>query len=99
MRNLLIASFPLCAIGCVTEEAAPPVTSSVEQHATVCGFGPTVKGIDVSYHNGTIDWNAVKADGVEYAFIRVSDGATFQDPNFDTYWAGSRAAGVKHGVY
>lgn len=29
------------------------------------------KGIDVSYHQGEIDWQAVAADGVEFAIIRV----------------------------
>ena len=28
------------------------------------------KIIDVSYHNGTIDWNAVKVNGIEGAILR-----------------------------
>jgi GH25 family lysozyme M1 (1,4-beta-N-acetylmuramidase) len=49
--------------------------SSDEQavHA-VCGSGSTVKGIDVSKWQGTINWSAVAGDGVKLAFIRVSDG-------------------------
>jgi uncharacterized protein (TIGR03382 family) len=78
--------------------SATPEVSSVEEDTTVCGSGPTVKGIDVSYYQGAIDWPTVKADGVVYAFIRTSDG-TYHDPKFDTYWAESRAAGVKHGAY
>jgi GH25 family lysozyme M1 (1,4-beta-N-acetylmuramidase) len=78
--------------------ANAPAVSSVEENTTVCGSGPTVKGMDVSYYQGTIDWNAVAADGVVYAFIRTSDGS-FHDPQFDNYWAQSRAAGVKHGAY
>ena len=77
-----------------------PSVSQVDEATTnVCGVGPTVKGIDVSYYDGTIDWNAVKASGVVYAFIRVSDGTGFHDPQFATYWAASRAAGVLHGAY
>jgi len=85
-------------VGCSGEQAASTV-STIESEATVCGVGSTVKGIDVSYYQGTIDWNAVKNDGVAYAFIRVSDGEVFADPKFDSYWAGSRAAGIKHGAY
>jgi GH25 family lysozyme M1 (1,4-beta-N-acetylmuramidase) len=77
---------------------APKSLSDVEQDTTVCGVGPTVKGIDVSYYQGSINWTSVKNDGVVYAFIRTSDG-TYHDPNFDTYWSGSRAAGIKHGAY
>ena len=65
----------------------------------MCGVGPTVKGIDVSYYQGSINWASVANDGVKYAFIRVSDGTGFEDPDFDTYWAGSRANGIYHGAY
>jgi len=65
----------------------------------VCADGDTVFGIDVSYYQGDIDWNAVAADGVEYAFVRVSHSTQFFDPQFDTNLAGSRAAGIHTGVY
>jgi lysozyme len=86
-----------CADGVLDAGGDP--TSEVDQQATVCGVGPTVKGIDVSYYEGTIDWNAVKADGVEFAFIRVSDGLGFEDPKFASFWAGSRSVGIVHGAY
>ncbi len=70
-----------------------------EQATTVCGSGPTVKGIDVSYYQGNIDWTRVKNDGVKYAFIRVSDGLGTIDSKFETYWAQSRANGIIHGAY
>ena len=63
-------------------------------------------GIDVSYHNGNIDWNKVKASGVEYALIRVGyrgyAGGTIAstgDSKFKTYIKGAKAAGLKVGVY
>ncbi len=65
----------------------------------VCADGETVFGIDVSYYQGDIDWNAVAADGVEYAIVRVSHSTQFFDPQFDTNLAGSRAAGLHTGVY
>ncbi len=71
----------------------------IDQAATVCGSGPTVKGIDVSYYQGNIDWARVKNDGVKYAFIRVSDGLGTIDTKFETYWAQSRANGIIHGAY
>ena len=65
-----------------------------------------VLGIDVSYHNGTIDWNKVKASGVEYAMIRVGyrgySGGTIAstgDSKFKQYIEGAKAAGIKVGVY
>lgn len=71
----------------------------LEQPTTVCGSGPTLKGVDVSYYQGAIDWPAVKADGVEFAFVRVSDGTGFEDPRFEPNWAGARANGIVRGAY
>ena len=61
-------------------------------------------GIDVSRHNGTIDWNAVKASGVDYVIIRCgyrgsSTGALIEDQNFKANIRGATAAGLKVGVY
>ena len=52
--------------------------ADVEQ-AQTCGTGPTVKGIDVSKWQGTINWDQVKSDGVEFAIMRVSDGTSYTD--------------------
>ena len=84
-------------IGC----AAPPdpAGSVVEQPAIACGDGPTVTGMDVSYYEASIDWDAAHAAGIDFAFIRVSDGLQFIDPKFPAYWAGARAAGVIRGAY
>jgi len=73
--------------------------SSTEQAATVCGSGPTVKGIDVSKWQGDINWSAVAGDGVEFAFIRISDGLNYPDAKFTRNWQMARANGVLRGAY
>lgn len=63
------------------------------------------KGIDVSKFQGEIDWEAVAADGVEYAFIRVgnrgygAEGKLLEDDMFETNIEGALQAGIKVGVY
>ena len=62
------------------------------------------KGIDVSKHQGEIDWNLVAADGVEFAFIRVGNrgygtGELVEDDRFEANIQGALAAGIKVGVY
>lgn len=62
------------------------------------------KGIDVSRHQGAIDWNLVAQDGVEFAFIRVGNrgygtGKMVEDDRFDENIQGALAAGIKVGVY
>jgi lysozyme len=86
-------------VGCAAEGQPEEPTAILEQDMTVCGVGPTVKGIDVSSYQGTINWPAVKGDGVEYAFIRASDGTGYIDSKFETNWTNSRAAGIRHGAY
>lgn len=75
-------------------------TATDEQALTrSCRPTQTLKGIDVSYYQGRIDWNAARRDGVAFAFIRVSDGVTFVDPRFEENWRNARAAGVRRGAY
>lgn len=62
------------------------------------------KGIDVSKHQGEIDWAKVAADGVEFAFIRVGNrgygsGAIVEDPAFEANVVGAITNGIKVGVY
>lgn len=62
------------------------------------------KGIDVSYHQGEIDWQAVAADGVEFAIIRVGirgygTGKVVLDEMFEQNIQGAINNGIKVGVY
>ncbi len=64
-----------------------------------------VKGVDVSHHNGTIDWNKVKKQGYEFAILRLgyrgygTDGTLNVDEQFQTSFKAARKAGMKLGVY
>lgn len=62
------------------------------------------KGIDVSKYQGSIDWEAVKEEGIEYAFIRLGlrgyeSGKIVLDELYDVNMSGANSAGVKAGVY
>jgi lysozyme len=87
--------FACSLVACV----GPDALTEVEEAATVCGDGPTVKGIDVSYYQGTIDWAQVRGDGVEFAFIRATDGLGYIDSTFEQNWEGARAQGILRGAY
>lgn len=56
-------------------------------------------GVDVSAHQGSIDWPAVRADGVSAAYLKATEGATFRDPEFVRNWQQARAAGLDVGAY
>lgn len=62
------------------------------------------KGIDVSKYQGDINWNAVREEGIEYAFIRLGlrgyeSGKIVLDDFYDANMKGANDAGVSAGVY
>ena len=64
--------------------------------------GATRIGIDVSEHNGRIDWQAVKRAGVEFAIIRCGYGQDHESQHDDRWLdnvRGATAAGIPYGVY
>lgn len=58
-----------------------------------------VHGIDASRWNGVIDWTTAKANGVNFGFLKATEGGDLVDPMFDTNWRGARQAGVPIGAY
>lgn len=58
-----------------------------------------VRGVDVSHHQGPIDWRQVSDDGVVFAYIKASEGATFNDPRFSRNWFAADQAGILRGAY
>lgn len=64
----------------------------------------SVTGIDVSVFQGNIDWEAVKADGVDFAIIRLGyrgsgSGTIHLDDYFKQNIKGAKKAGLDVGVY
>lgn len=87
-----------------------PVTGNQVIQGDVYTFGAdgalnrTARGIDVSKFQGTIDWNAVKADGITFAIIRCGyrgygTGALVEDSTYRRNIQGAINAGLKVGVY
>lgn len=58
-----------------------------------------IQGIDISKWQGAIDWNAVRAAGTRFAYIKATEGGDYLDPYFRNNWYGARAAGVQRGAY
>lgn len=72
------------------------------------GAKASLVGIDVSRHNGTINWNKVKNDGIDYAIIRVGfrgygtsspHKPVMIDDKVEQNLAGAKAAGIPVGLY
>ncbi|MCA9580493.1 MAG: hypothetical protein KC416_01785 [Myxococcales bacterium] len=82
--------------GCASEGRS---IGEITEELTVCADGPTLKGIDVSHHQGVINWDAVRGEGLSFAFVRVSDGINTPDKQFDRNWAETKRIGIRRGVY
>jgi lysozyme len=61
--------------------------------------GGYVQGVDVSWHQGAIDWNALARTDVKFVYIKATEGADRRDARFDSNWRGAGEAGLKRGAY
>lgn len=71
------------------QDPLPVLTGAAEpgQSNQPAGGSPvTIFGIDISNNNGTVDIDQVKAEGFQFVWAKVSEGATFRD----TFWPRTR---------
>lgn len=87
-------------------EANPytPEDFYVEYGILKCSKAETVLGIDVSAHQGEIDWNQLAAAGVKFAIVRIGyRGYVYGGLRADDYYlqniTGAQAAGIQVGAY
>lgn len=59
----------------------------------------SIRGIDVSYFQGTVDWEAVKASGIRFAMLRAGYGVGTVDPQFKRNAGECNRLGIPIGVY
>jgi lysozyme len=101
-RDLLIGT-ALCATalacGSSPGDGSVEKTGSSSAPVTVCAGASTVKGVDVSVYQGSVNWSSVKAAGYDFGIARVSDGTANPDSTFAGNWSGMKAAGVVRGAY
>lgn len=58
-----------------------------------------VQGLDVSHHQGDIDWKAVPKDRFQFVYIKASEGGDFKDRKFHDNWTQARQEGFRVGAY
>lgn len=66
---------------------------------TINKFKYPVTGIDVSKHTGRINWQEIKAHDIDFVFVKATEGASYEDPNFKVNFRGAKDARLKTGVY
>lgn len=58
-----------------------------------------VQGIDVSHHQGEIDFTKVVVDGWEFVIMKSTEGGDWKDTKFSSYYKAAKEAGLVVGVY
>lgn len=58
-----------------------------------------IEGIDISKWQGEVDWQAAKAAGIHFAFIKSTEGGDHLDERFAQNWQEAKAAGVPRAAY
>ena len=81
-----------------------PVESYTLQDDGGVSYPGALQGVDVSAHQGQIDWARVKAAGVDFAVLQIgyrgyTEGGLVRDSRFEENYQNAREAGVRLGVY
>lgn len=69
----------------------PELAAAIRKH--------DVHGIDVARFQLAVDWPTARANGVNFAFIKATEGGDRVDEMFHSHWRGAAAAGVRRGAY
>ena len=54
-----------------------------------------VRGLDLSAHNGNIDFDLLARDSIDFVMLKATEGTTFKDPKFHFNYMEARRAGIK----
>lgn len=83
--------------GALTQGNQPK--SAAEQAQAGMNIPDNAVGIDVSNHNGSVDWGQVAAAGQKFAFVLATDGESFTSSTFNEQYQGAKDSGLMAGAY
>ena len=109
-RLIFLAAFALAACGGGGLETAPPAEPGALFKANFSDNDPVdfnarapssypVHGIDAARFQKSIDWSTARRNGVNFAFIKATEGGDLLDVEFKNHWRGAARAGVARGAY
>lgn len=58
-----------------------------------------IVGIDISKHNGTVDFKQLEADSLSFVFIKATEGNDYIDPNFEQNYSLAKQTNLRVGAY
>src|SRR5687768_18529993 len=64
----------------------------------VFAAGYEVKGVDVAHYQGEIDWQTLASQGIDFAWIKATEGSSHVDPRFEENWSRAHETGLLVGT-
>ena len=58
-----------------------------------------IRGVDISHHNGTINWAQLKNEGIAFAYIKATEGLSHKDRKYKENYSEAKQADIKLGTY
>ncbi|MDE7467355.1 MAG: hypothetical protein K2M61_03265 [Muribaculaceae bacterium] len=97
-RKIAIAIIALTMVAILVTMVSRVMSGGVS-HVDVDRRVYPLMGVDVSGHNGELDFDSLAAAGVTFIYIKATEGATWRDRFFDTNYRAAKAAGLRVGIY
>lgn len=58
-----------------------------------------IRGVDISSYQGEIDWKILSEQDIQFAFIKATEGSSFEDPFFQQNWKKASDTSLRIGAY
>lgn len=102
--NLAYVSNEYYSIRLIWESLFPVHYKQFEEFGIKLPTQYSINGIDVSHHQGSINWEMVKnmrdnTVSLQFSFIKATEGVSFTDSRFDENWLNSKKNGLIRGAY
>lgn len=77
----------------------PPAPKPPPPVLTPVPLAKQIRGVDLSHHNESVSFPAMKGAGIQFAFLKATEGQSMVDEKFVTRRAACRASGILFGAY
>jgi GH25 family lysozyme M1 (1,4-beta-N-acetylmuramidase) len=89
----------LLGIGAGAALAVAALMIGLGSFATSASAAGSVPGMDVSSHQGNINWSAAWNNGARFAYVKATEGVAYTNPYFAQQYNGSYNVGMIRGAY
>ncbi|MEV6314765.1 lysozyme [Streptomyces sp. NPDC051776] len=96
---VLTATVALLCILTPTAVSASAATTGTSAARHGGANAEQVPGMDVSRHQGTVDWQGAWDNGARWAYVKATEGTDFQSPTFPEQFQGAYDVGMIRGAY